>query len=264
MEKARIGDLSLDYASPAAEGHHYPLLFIPGMHEESWLWANWMKVASQDGWDAWAINLRGHGNSRPKNLGKVSIMNYVEDVEVTLREIGPAILVGHSMGGLIAQIVADRNPKIPAVVLVNSAPPRGIFPGNRHTLARYWKPPYLLATTMHKPLNPQWGDMRYLMLNRMSPERAKQIFRDLVPESGRATQELAFWWLLGKATKIYCPVLVIGATDDRLTPVSIQKTTAQKYRATYREFPGAHVLPVEENWRAPIKFILQWAANHKL
>lgn len=264
MEKTWIGSLSLDHAAPESRKYHYPLLFIHGMHEGSWFFQNWLQVAADMGWDAWAINLRGHHDSKPvQRFGKVSIMDYVEDVEDVLREIGPAVLVSRSMGGLIAQLVADRNQDIPAVVLLNSAPPRGIFPGNRDTLSKYWKPPYLIATALKRPLQPQKGDMMNLVFNNMSPEEAEAAFQRFVPESGLATRELTFWWRCGPETKIDCPVLVVGATQDRLTPVGIQKRIARKYAgATYQQFPGAHALPLEKGSQAPIKFILKWAAEH--
>ena len=263
MEKVWIGDLSLDHIAPATKKHHYPLLFVHGMHEGSWIFDNWLRFAAEAGWDAWALNLRGHHDSKSvEKFGRVSIMDYVEDIKDVLRKIGPAILVGHSMGGLIAQLVADRNPDIPAMVLTNSAPGRGIFPGNRRTLLRYWKPPYLIATNLKRPLQPQKEDMMSLVLNNMSPEEAEATFKQFVPESGLVTKELSFWWLRGQNTKLYCPVLVIGATKDRLTPVSIQQAIARKYNADYQEFPGAHALPLEEGWRVPIEFILKWAAEH--
>ena len=265
MEKVWIGNLSLDHAAPADKKHHYPLLFVHGMHEGSWVFHNWLQVAADMGWDAYAINLRGHLDSRPtKKFGNVSIMDYADDVEDVLRKIGPAILIGHSMGGLIAQLVADRNPDIPAVIPMNSAPPRGIFPGSWATISRYWKPQYLIATTLKRPLRPHKEDMMNLVFNNTPWWVAESIFLSMVPESGRATQELALWWLLGKKTKIHCPVLVIGATKDRLTPVRIQKAIARKYNAQYQEFPGAHALPLEAEWEAPIQFILKWAAGHHL
>ena len=268
METVKIGDLSMDHAA-LPEGSSirpHPLLFIHGMHGGSWAFHRWMEAAAEAGWDVWALNLRGHCDSRPvENFGKVSLMHYVEDVEDVLRHIGPAILVGHSMGGLIAQLVADRNPDIPAVVLCNSAASRGIFPGSWATLSTYWKLRYVIATALQRPLQPHKGDMMSLVLNRLPWSVAESTFLSLGPESGLAARELTFWWLRGPELRIDCPVLVIGATDDRLTPVSIQRKIAGKYRRTeYKEFPGAHMLPLENGWEESIQYILKWAADHNL
>jgi len=265
MEEVRIGDLLLEHYIPEVKKDHYSLLFVHGAQEGSWIFNNWAQAAAKAGREVYAINLRGHSGRIPvENLGKVSIMDYVDDVKDVLRKIGPAILIGRSMGGLIAQIVADWDPSIPGVVFMNSAPGHGISPASWATLSRYWKPQYLIASMLKRPLQPQEGDMKKLIFNNMSPSDAKATFQKLVPESGLAARELTFWRWRGPETKLYCPVLVIGATKDRLTPVSIQKKIARKYKATYKEFPGAHLLPLEQGWEAPIEFILQWAADHNL
>lgn len=55
-------------------------------------------------------------------------------------------------------------------------------------------------------------------------------------ESGRATWQLSVSLLLGArsaafvdTSKIHCPVLVIGGTEDRITPIRIQRDIAKYY-----------------------------------
>lgn len=264
MSTIRIGGLVLEHFMPAVKKYTSPLLFIHGMYGGSSSFYWWARYAAEAGREVWALNLRGHHGSRPgENFGNVSLMDHVEDVRDVLAYIGPAIPVGHSMGALITQIAAHRW-LIPAMVLCNSAAPRGIFPGSWATISRYWKPRYLAATTLNKPLHPHKGDTMSLVLNNMSPEEAEEIFSRCVPESGRAVRQTTLWPVLGRELKIYCPILVIGASNDRLTPVRIQRAIARKYNADYQEFPGAHMLPLEKGWEAPIKFILNWAAEHAL
>ncbi len=51
------------------------------MQGGSWYLRSWLYAAAQAGWDAWALNLRGHHGSRPvRDLGRVSLLDYVEDV----------------------------------------------------------------------------------------------------------------------------------------------------------------------------------------
>ena len=74
------------------------------MHGGSWYLRNWLYAAAQAGWDAWALNLRGHHGSRSvRDVGRLSVLDYVEDVHDCLRTFREAVLVGHSMGGLVAQ-----------------------------------------------------------------------------------------------------------------------------------------------------------------
>lgn len=102
------------------------------------------------------------------------------------------------------------------------------------------------------------------MLNNMPSLEAKKLISKFTNESGLVAREIAIGRIAISPHAIRCPVLVIGATEDRLTPVSIQKKIARKYNAQYQEFPGAHALPIEKGWQAPIEFILQWAADHNL
>ena len=92
----------------------------------AWYLRPWLYAAAQSGWDSWAVNLRGHHGSRPvTDLGRVSVSEYVEDVEDCLRQFGEAVVIGHSMGGLIAQKVAEGG-RVRAAVFATSAAPHGI------------------------------------------------------------------------------------------------------------------------------------------
>jgi len=263
LKSIRIGDLLLEYFVPTEKKHPHSLLFIHGMYGGAWGFRDWAEVAVEAGWEVWVINLRGHHDSRPvEDFGKVSLMDYVEDVEDVLKHIGPAVLIGHSMGALVVQIVADLNPDIPAVVLCSSAASHRIFPGSWGTISRYWKLRYLMATGFNKPLHPHKGDTLSLVFNSMSSEEAEKAFLQFVPESGRAVKDVTYWPILGRELKMGCPTLVVGAIKDRLTPVRIQKAIARKYNANYKEFSGTHALPIEDGWEKPIKFILNWAAEN--
>src|ERR1700737_2039590 len=51
----------------------------------SWYLRNYLYAAAQSGWDAWAVNLRGHGESpAPGGLERVSFLDYVDDVRLCL------------------------------------------------------------------------------------------------------------------------------------------------------------------------------------
>src|ERR1700674_4096534 len=91
-----------------------------------WYFRNYLYAAAQAGWDAWTLDLRGHGLSpAPGGLGRVSLADYVADVRRCLDHLGETVLVGHSMGGLIAQKAAEGG-GVAAAVFLTSAPPRGI------------------------------------------------------------------------------------------------------------------------------------------
>jgi pimeloyl-ACP methyl ester carboxylesterase len=120
-----IADLTLDHVTPARRMHSVPLLFVHGMWGGSWVFHNYLAFAASHGWEAWAVNLPHHGSRPVADLGAVRLEDYARDVDDVLDAIGPAVVIGHSMGGLIAQIVASRR-ELEATVLIVSAPPPGI------------------------------------------------------------------------------------------------------------------------------------------
>ena len=103
-----------------------PLLLIHGMFGGAWQFTDWQHRLAKRGRSSVAIDLRGHGASGTvADIGCVSLNDYVEDALAAARALGTPAVVGHSMGGLIAQKLAEKN-AVSAAVLVCSAPPRWI------------------------------------------------------------------------------------------------------------------------------------------
>lgn len=254
----RIGDLLLDRMAPARGRKPVPLLFVHGMWGGSWYWANYLRAASESGWEAWALNLRGHHRSCPvPNIGKVSVLDYVQDVLDCLRVLGEVVLVGHSMGGLIAQKVAEIG-GVRAAVFLTSAAPRGIIVLRWPVISRMVH--YLGPLLTSSPLSVTRQDADALLFNVIPPDRRQWAFSQLVPESGLAARELAFGLVDVERQRVRCPTLVVGAERDAITPVAVQRRIAAKYRSDYLEMAGhGHMLMIEDGWERPIKETLAWA-----
>lgn len=253
----QIDDLVLEHAAPAGRAHPTPVLFVHGMWGGSWYLRNYLYAAAQAGWDAWAVNLRGHGENRaPRGLGSVSLVDYVEDVRRCLARLGRAVLVGHSMGGLIAQKAAEGG-DVAAAVFVTSAAPRGVLGLSWAVLARMTR--YLPAMIGARAFSVSRAHADHLFLNRLSPEQRQWAFPRFGAESGRAARELALGGLAVDADAVRCPTLVVGAADDRITPAALQRRIARRYRAEYQEAAGhAHMLMLEDGWERPFKDVLAW------
>lgn len=251
-----IDGLKLDHAAPARRTHAVPLLFVHGMWGGSWIFDNYLGVAASHGWDAWAVNLRGHHGSRPvESLATVCLEDYVRDVEDVLDAIGPAIVVGHSMGGLIAQIVASRR-EVDATVLIVSAPPPGI--ALLHWSLAWRSLRYVPDVVGPRAFRVRNGDAYALALNGVAPATRAAVAQRFVEDSGLVARQLA----LGSVEPlkpIRCPVLVVSATEDRLIPVAVQRRIVERYEADHIPVLGrGHMLPIEANWRGPIGRILEW------
>lgn len=255
--EARIGDLRLEHWRPSGPQRSLPLLFIHGMSGGNWCFENYLRAASSEGWECWALNLRGHHGSRPvAQLGRVSLTDYVQDALDVLEAIGPAGIVGHSMGGLVAQCAA-AHPHARAAVFLTSAAPRGIVALSWPVVARIWR--YLPAMLRDRPVPSRGADSVALTLNRLTPAQRAAVLPRFVEASGRAARELAFGGIAVDASRVRCPTLVVGASDDRITSPSVQRRIARKYGSAYHEARGhAHMLMLEDGWEGPLAQILAW------
>ncbi|MDP2628118.1 MAG: alpha/beta fold hydrolase [Candidatus Rokubacteria bacterium] len=260
----QIGDLLLEHLAPAGRARPFPLLFVHGMWGGSWYLRSYLDAAARDGWNAWAVNLRGHHGSRPvPDLGRVSVLDYVEDVRDCLRALGEAVVIGHSMGGLVAQKVAEGG-GVKAAVVLTSAAPRGIVVLRWAVLSRMGR--YLGPMLSGRAFGVTAAHARALLLNRIAPDRQAVLYSQFGPESGRAARELAFGLVPVDARRVRCPVLVVGAEHDVITPPAVQTTIARRYGAEYLEAAGhGHMLMLEDDWEPPFNKILVWLgrATHK-
>jgi pimeloyl-ACP methyl ester carboxylesterase len=173
--------------------------------------------------------------------------------------------MGHSMGGLLALMLGSRG-LARALVLLTPAPPRGIMALTPSSIRGFWS----CLTTWgfwRKPCRQTYGEAVNSTMNLLPPEEQKETYDKLVFESGQAASEIGFWFLDRHrasevdASRITCPVLVIGSAQDRMLPVSIVRKIAAKYRgtATYREYADhAHKVLLEPGWQKIAEDIDNW------
>lgn len=193
--------------------------------------------------------LPGHGQEEladARELGRLSLTDYAARINRCLDELAsepPPILIGHSMGGLITQMVAATRQTGP-IVLLNSAQPRGvniITPSSaRATLNILLTPGF-----WRKKHRPSYHRARYGILNRMSETDARRIHATLGFESGRAYAELVFWFFdrhrvtQVDSTRIQVPILAITGSEDRIIPPGVVRQIAKFYpTATFVCYSG--------------------------
>jgi len=258
---SEIGALKVLKTEPDRPAKDHPLLFVHGMWEGAWLWQGYLDYFSSCGYTCYALNLRGHDGSRPApDIGKVSIEDYIADVRTVADELNNPVLIGHSMGGLLVQKLAELLDP-PAIVAITPAAPRGIFALTTWAVfqaALRHSPEIFLS----RPLMPSKAAMMRLELNRLPPDEQDRIYSLQVPESGRQTFDIAVKGLPVNASEVRCPVLVIGATEDQITAANMVRKIARKYQADYKEYQGfAHMIILEPGWERVAEDIAIWLAK---
>lgn len=234
---------------------------IHGMWSDAGIWDNYREFFGERGFQVSATTLRHHDQGPeappPPELGATSLLDYLDDLEAELAAYeAPPIIMGHSMGGLLTQMLAARG-RAAAAVLLNPASPAGINP-IRPTVLWTFLRPLSKWGFWYKPHRLTFREARFSMLNVMPEEQARAAHAGMVWESGRAASEIAYWWADPKKASrvdpaaVRCPVLTIAGGRDRITPLPVERATAARYQATgtYREFPEhSHWTLGEPGWR---------------
>jgi pimeloyl-ACP methyl ester carboxylesterase len=210
-------------------------------------------------------------------IAPLSMRDYTDDLVALVDSLdSPPLIVGLSLGGLLAQLVAART-RHAGVVAACPAPAAGIFAATPATLRSFgsiFGRHYLQPRPWAKPLYPlTWQRFRRWVANAQSEQVAHEFFADLVCESGRAYCELIFPFLdQDKATTVnfaavQTPVLAIRAECDGLVPAGVVRQTAAKYEhGTYVEIPRSdHLVFSGKALPVTMGYIDDWIArNHVL
>ena len=211
--------------------------------------------------------LRFHDEKRPPAaLGTTGLADYAADLADEIKALDEApVLVGHSMGGLLAQMLASRLAVRALILLAPSAPwgtpPTTLFEISAaqamHLNPGYW----------NQVLEPSRDVALAHSLDKLPKHMRDEVFSRLVPESGRATFEIMNWGLdlnhasAVEADQVQCPLLFLTGGHDRINPPSTVARIAALYngRATNEVLDGmGHWLIGEPGWEKLAKRALSW------
>jgi len=102
-----------------------PVILVHGAANSGGVWTFWQDELARRGWSSHAIDLRGHGASAVAELGTTRMADYADDIGTLARTLRqPPILIGWSMGGLVAMMAAPACQAPACVGLAPSAPTR--------------------------------------------------------------------------------------------------------------------------------------------
>ncbi|MDB4891986.1 MAG: putative Alpha/beta hydrolase fold [Gemmatimonadetes bacterium] len=233
------------------------VLCIPGLFAGSWVFEGLLPMLAERGHNASAISLRGHPPLPPiRDIGSQSIGDFYSDVAAAARTLERPIVIGHSMGGLLALMLA-ANGLVRAAVLMSPAPSRGIPALSVAIVTRMVR--YLPALLFSQPFLPVAEHFDALVLNALPPEqRAAQRAR-FSADSGRASRDIALGVHAIPPEQVRVPMLVVGADDDRFIPLGTSQRMAKKYGAELYVAKGhGHFLLAEPGWQQEAAVILDW------
>jgi pimeloyl-ACP methyl ester carboxylesterase len=111
------------HSALAAPSDRPPLVLVHGAASSGRVWILWQEELARHGWSSHALDLRGHGQSEPFDLAGARMADYAADVvRVAGAQRDRPVLVGWSMGGLVALMAAEACQARACVTLAPSAP----------------------------------------------------------------------------------------------------------------------------------------------
>ncbi|MBV1852526.1 alpha/beta hydrolase [Catellatospora tritici] len=233
-------------ATPEVDEGKPPVLFVPGFGHGAWVFAeHWLEHAADRGFAAYAVSLRGHGESAP--VKKADLRAYAHDVAQAAAGLPRrAVIVGHGAGALVTAHALARYPARAAVLL------SPVFGG--------------LGTALRNPmvsLPAAFGAGLRLPAGQLfSRELPASAGRAYTARLGRASSRAQWQLLAGRKPEPPVgdpPVLVVGSPDDRIVSASALRRVARHYGGAPLLFPGmGHDLMLDTRWREPIDAILDW------
>jgi pimeloyl-ACP methyl ester carboxylesterase len=242
-------------------------------------WENWVERYSARGFQVLAPGWPGLGGTvealraDPSPLTKLDIKTVVDYYDDMLRHLeAPPIVIGHSFGGLFAQLLAYRGLACAAVGLDPGAP-AGVLDLPFSTLKAS-------APVLANPLNIGNATMltpeqfHYAFTNTLTPEESKAIYdRYAIPCANRILFEGAFENFVPhsparidvKADRP--PILLIAGGEDHLvtpdyTRANFKLINQSPAITAFKEFPGRpHFTGGVDGWEAVADYALDWALH---
>jgi alpha-beta hydrolase superfamily lysophospholipase len=254
-----------------------PLMLVHGAWLSARSWENFARYFTEQGFAVAApewprksgdVEELREASDEIEGLGLNEIVEHYEEQIGALDE--PPVLIGHSFGGLIVELLLDRG-HARAGVAMSPAPPKGILVLPFSSL-KAAAPALAHPSKWHGVVPLTLEEFTFGFVNTFSPGDAAAAYeRYAVPETGQIFYEAGFAnFHLHPPTEVHfksadrAPLLIVGAEKDNTVPASLAHKQYAKYKKSeaqtdYVEFPGRpHLMMVGEGWEEVAAGIATW------
>ncbi|WDT76805.1 MAG: alpha/beta hydrolase [Candidatus Manganitrophus sp.] len=240
---------------------------------------------TQHCWDEWAARYKARGyktvqiaypgrdkpvellkqNPSDPILQRLTIDEVIDHHVRVIRSLPEKpIIIGHSFGGLLTQLMLQRDLGV-AGVAIDSVPPQGVLVLKWSFLRSLW-PVINPLIPASKPYYMTFEDFQYTFTNTLPLDEQRAAYEaQVVPESRR----LARGGLSSAARvdfkRARPPLLMIAGEKDHLMPAALNRANYERYKSSpsiteFKEFPGRdHYIIGERGWEEVADDALDWA-----
>ena len=210
----------------------------------------------------------------PSPLRGIDIIEVVDHYDKIIRGLdSPPIIIGHSFGGLFAQLLLDRGLGAAGVALGTGAP-KGVLRLPLSTLRAAW-PALGNPANLKKETPLTSKQFHWCFTNALSSDNSDEVYRRYyIPGSARPFFQagLANFNPNAKTKVDYrnparAPLLLATGTEDRICPPSVNKSNFKQQRKApsateHKEYPGRSHWPGQDGWEEVADYLLNWTIEH--
>jgi pimeloyl-ACP methyl ester carboxylesterase len=257
-----------------------PIVLIHGLWMTPRSWEHWVPRYESYGYEVLAPGYPGFEvevealRADPSPIAKLTIDGLADYYEEIIRRLDtPPIVIGHSFGGTLTQLLLDRG-VCAAAVVIDSALVRGI---RRVPLSQLRSLFSALDNPAHRHeavgFTPE--QFHYAFTNVLSKEESQKVYdRYHIAAPGRIVWDgaLANFQPHSEARVDFkrpgrAPLLFIAGSEDHIMPASVNKANYKLYLKSdavtdYTEFAGrCHYTCGQEGWEPIADYALAWATH---
>ena len=251
------------------------IVFIHGMFQNPRSWEKWIAYFNEKGYNciapAWPLHEGNPADLRenpPAGLGDLHLQTIVDEIEKVVTGLPEKpIVIGHSVGGLIVQLLTQKG-LVDRGVPIDSVAPNAMlafdwgFMKNSALIANPFKgnePFFTDLETFHSAFcNTMSLDETKEAFEQTATHDSRNVLRDCMGEAGQIDLDLP-----------HAPLLFIGGEEDQIIPYELNKRNAEAYSdeasiADFKAFPNrGHWICGQAGWEEVARYISEWLATHE-
>tara|TARA_R110002126_G_scaffold277560_3_gene423580 strand:- start:19094 stop:19885 length:792 start_codon:yes stop_codon:yes gene_type:complete len=257
------------------------IVFIHGLWMHSSSWQKWMDYFNKQGYrtlnpgwpgDAETVAKCRENPNSIANKGVSEIVESYTKIIATLSE--PPVVIGHSFGGLIAQILLSQN-LVSGCIAINPAPIKGVWQLPLSVLKASF--PVLGNPFNYKKANAlTFKQFCYGFANAIPKEEAKKLYElYTIPAPCKPLFQAATATFAGNETKVNTgntkrgPLLITGGEKDNQAPPILGKASLKKYNSSvisdFKLFENrGHSIAIDNGWKEVAEYSNNWLKKNKL
>jgi pimeloyl-ACP methyl ester carboxylesterase len=251
------------------------IVFIHGMFQNPVSWEKWISYFKEKGYDciapAWPMHEGLPAKLRdnpPMGLGDLELQTIVDEMERIITALPEKpIVIGHSVGGLVTQLLTQKG-LVEMGVPISSVAPNAMlafdwgFMKNSALIANPFKgnePFYTDLESFHESFcNTMTMEETEKAFNETATHDSRNVLRDCMGEAGQIDTEMP-----------HAPLLFISGEEDQIIPYELDRRNAEAYSdevsiVDFKAFAGrGHWICGQQGWQEVADYISEWLTAHE-